>query len=114
MYLSRLFHSQRDTPAIVVLNSRGYFIANYLATNHIKGVKMVCMDLTTANIEALKKGQIEYLIGQEPEYQGFYAMKTKHEYLIFKKPVVKQNYARLDILTKENIDYYKSFNNIMY
>jgi len=114
MYLSRLFQSQKDIPAIVVLNSRGNFIANYLATNHIKGVKMICMDLTTANIEALKKGQIEYLIGQEPEYQGFYAMKTLLEYLIFKKPVERQHYVQLDILTRENIVYYKSFNNIMY
>ncbi|MBK5195403.1 MAG: substrate-binding domain-containing protein [Proteiniphilum sp.] len=114
MYLSRLFRSQRDIPAIVVLNSRGYFIANYLATNHIKGVKMVCMDLTTANIKALKKGQIDYLIGQEPEYQGFYAMKTLLEYLIFKKTVTKKNYVQLDILTRENIDFYKNFNNIMY
>ena len=114
MYLSHLFHSQKDIPAIVVLNSRGSYIANYLANNHIEGVKMVCMDLTTANIEALKKSQIEYLIGQEPEYQGFYAMKTMLEYLIFKKPVERQNYVQLDILTRENIDFYKSFNNIMY
>jgi len=114
MYLTRLFHSQKDIPAIVVLNSRGNFIANYLATNHIEGVKMICMDLTSANIEALKKGQIDYLIGQEPEYQGFYAMKMMLEYLIFKKPVEKQNYVQLDILTRENIDFYKRFNNIMY
>lgn len=114
MYLSRLFGSQKDTPAIVVLNSRGNFIADYLEANHIEGVKMVCMDLTSANIDALKKGKIDYLIGQEPEYQGFYAMKTLLEYLIFKKPVTKQNYVQLDILTRENIDYYKRFNNIMY
>lgn len=114
MYLSCLFHSQRDAPAIVVLNSRGNFIANYLATNHIEGVKMICMDLTTANIEALKKGQIDFLIGQEPEYQGFYAMKTLLEYLIFKKQIVKENFVQLDILTRENIDFYKRFSNIMY
>ncbi|MDD4453566.1 MAG: LacI family DNA-binding transcriptional regulator, partial [Proteiniphilum sp.] len=64
MYLSRLFQSQREVPAIVVLNSRGNFIADYLETNHIEGVKMICMDLTAANVEALKKGQIDYLIGQ--------------------------------------------------
>jgi LacI family transcriptional regulator len=114
MYLSRLFDSQKDTPAIVVLNSRGNFIADYLDTNHIQEVKMICLDLTAANVEALKKGRIDYLIGQEPEYQGFNAMKTLLEYLIFKKPVIKQNYVQLDILTRENIEFYKRFNNIMY
>jgi len=60
MYLSRLFGSQKDTPAIVVLNSRGNLIADYLEKNHIEDVKMICMDLTSANIEALKKGRIEF------------------------------------------------------
>ncbi|MDD4631988.1 MAG: LacI family DNA-binding transcriptional regulator [Proteiniphilum sp.] len=114
MYLSRLFRSQKEVPAIVVLNSRGNFIADYLEANHIEGVKMICMDLTSANIEALKKGQIDYLIGQEPEYQGFFAMKTMLEYLIFKKKITKENYVQLDIITQENIDFYKRFNNIMY
>lgn len=114
MYLSRLFGSQKNTPAIVVLNSRGNLIADYLEKNHIEDVKMICMDLTSANIEALKKGQIDYIIGQEPEYQGFYAMKIMLEYLIFKKPVTKQNYVQLDILIKENIDFYKRLSNTIY
>ena len=114
MYLSRLFGSQKDTPAIVVLNSRGNLIADYLEENHIEGVKMICMDLTSANIEALKKGQIDYLIGQEPEYQGFYAMKTLLEYLIFKNPVVRENYVQMDILIRENIDFYKRLSNTIY
>jgi LacI family transcriptional regulator len=74
---------------------------------------MVCLDLTTPNVEALKKGRIDFLIGQEPEYQGFRAMKTMLEHLIFNKPVKRENYVQLDILTRENIGFYKRFNNIM-
>ena len=113
-YLSRFFKSHDDIPGIVIMNSRGNYIANYLYNNKIKGVKMVCLDLTRPNVEALKGGKIDFLIGQEPEYQGFYAMKTLLEYLIFKKPVKKENYVQLDILTRETIDYYKKFNNIVY
>lgn len=72
------------------------------------------MDLTSTNIEALKNDQIDFLIGQGPEYQGFYAMKTLLEFLIFKHPVRQQNYVQMDILTKETIDYYKRFDNIVY
>ncbi len=113
-YLSRFFTNHSDIPGIVVMNSRGNYIANYLHNNNIKDIKMVCLDLTTPNVEALKKERIDYLIGQEPEHQGFYAMKTILEYLIFKKPVKKENFVQLDILTQENIDFYKKFNNIMY
>lgn len=112
--LSQFFGNNADIPGIVVMNSRGNYIANYLYNNNIKGVKMICMDLTAQNIEALKKGQIDFIIGQDPEYQGFYSMKTLLEYLIFKKPVVKQNYVQLDVLTSETVDYYKRFNNIVY
>ncbi len=114
MYLSRLFKTHKEVPAIVVLNSRGNYIADYIEANHIKGVKMVCMDLTAANVEALKKGQIDYLIGQEPEYQGFCAMKTLLEHLIIKEPVTKENYVQLDIITRENVAFYKHFGNIMF
>ncbi len=114
VYLSQFFKKNENIPGIVVMNSRGNFIANYLYTNKITGVKMICMDLTSTNIEALKNDQIDFLIGQGPEYQGFYAMKTLLEFLIFKHPVRQQNYVQMDILTKETIDYYKRFDNIVY
>jgi LacI family transcriptional regulator len=37
-------------------------------------------------------------------------MKTLITYLIYRKPVKVQNYVRLDILTRETIEYYKRFN----
>lgn len=113
-YLSHFFSRHDDIAGIVVMNSRGNYIANYLYKNHIENVKMVCLDLTVPNVEALKKGRIDFLIGQEPEYQGFYAMKTMLEYLIFKTPVKRENFVQLDILTKETIGFYKKFNNIVY
>jgi LacI family transcriptional regulator len=58
----------------------------------------------------LRNGFVDFLIGQEPEHQGFLAMKTLITYLIYRKPVQVRNYVRLDILTRETIDYYKRFN----
>lgn len=71
------------------------------------------MDVTIPNSAALKNGKIDFLIGQGPEYQGFYAMKTLLEYLIFRKSVTLENYMQLDIITKETIEYYKRFNNLL-
>ena len=108
-HLSHFFKNHQNVPGIVVMNSRGSIVSDYLYNHNIDKVKMICMDLTTPNIVAVKKGQIDLLIGQGPEYQGFYAMKTLLEYLIFKNPVTVQNFVQLDIITKETIDYYKSF-----
>ncbi len=114
MHLSRFFNNHSNVPGIVVMNSRGSIVSDYLFNNNIVDVKMVCMDVTTPNIAAVEKGHIDFLIGQGPEYQGFYAMKTLLEYLIFKQPVKVENFVQLDILTKETIKYYSSFKNLLY
>ena len=112
--LSHFFKNNVDIPGIVVMNSRGNYIADYLASKNIKNTRIICMDLTSPNVESLKQGRMDFIIGQEPEYQGFYSMKTVLEYLIFKMPVKRNNYVQIDILTKETVDFYKSFNNIVY
>ena len=95
------------------MNSPRKLHVQYIEKNRIQNVKMVCMDITAPNVKALRNGSIDFLIGQEPEYQGFYAMKTLLEYLIFKNRS-KENYVQLDIVTKETVDFYKKFNNIVY
>ena len=108
--LADFFHKNNAIGGIVVLNSRGNVIANYLAKNHINNIKLVCIDLTAQNIKALKNEHIDFLIGQNPERQGFMAMKTLIEFLIYRNPIQVENYMPLDILTKETIDYYQEFN----
>ncbi|WP_294081192.1 substrate-binding domain-containing protein [Proteiniphilum sp. UBA5384] len=108
--LAAFFQSQQNIGGVVVLNSRGGVISDYFARNKINGIRLVCMDLTASNIRGLKDGYIDFLIGQEPEHQGFMAMKTLIEYLVYRKPVKTDNYTQLDILTKETVDYYNQFN----
>lgn len=109
------FFSENDNiGGIVVLNSRGYVIANYLHKKKIKDMKVVCVDLTDANKKALKKGHIDFLIGQKPERQGYLAMKFLIEHLIYKIPVKVANILPLDILTRETIDLYSEFNDLVY
>jgi LacI family transcriptional regulator len=109
LLLSKFFHANKNIGGIVVLNSRGNIVADYFAKNNIKDIRLVCIDITDANAEALRAGFIDFLICQEPEQQGFMAMKTLVEYLIYHHSVKVENYVPLDILTKETIDYYKGF-----
>jgi len=108
--LAEFFQTQQNIGGVVVLNSRGGIVADYFARNGINDVRLVCLDLTAPNVSGLKEGYIDFLIGQEPEHQGFLAMKTLIEYLIYRRPVKVENYTQLDILTKETIGYYNQFN----
>ncbi len=108
------FNQNQKIGGIVVLNSRGNLIANYLNKKNIKNIKLVCIDLTDENTNALKNGYIDFLIGQKPERQGYLAMKFLIEHLIFKTPIIAENILPLDILTKETIDLYTEFNDLVY
>jgi LacI family transcriptional regulator len=109
-HLERFFRTHHTIGGVVVLNSRGGIVADYFSRKGISNIKLVCLDLTAPNAKGLQNGYIDFLIGQEPEHQGFLAMKTLIEYLIYRKPVKVENYTQLDILTQETIGYYNQFN----
>ena len=92
-----------------VFNSRVYQVANYL---HEKGRKLeglVGYDLLMKNVEFLQAGDVNYLIGQRPGLQGYCGVKALCNHIVFKKPVTPVKYMPIDILMKENIDFYFEF-----
>ena len=62
----------------------------------------------------MKEGNIDSLIGQNPKSQGFLAMRSLIEHLIFKLPIKVENIMPLDIVTKETIDFYSEFKDLVY
>jgi hypothetical protein len=52
--LADFFHKNNAIGGIVVLNSRGNVIANYLAKKQINNIKLVCIGLTAQNRKRLK------------------------------------------------------------
>ena len=92
-----------------VFNSRVYQVADYL---HEKGQKLeglVGYDLLRKNVESLRAREVNYLIGQRPGLQGYYGVKALCNHIVFKKPVTAVKYMPIDILMKENIDFYFEF-----
>lgn len=74
-----------------------------------KGPKIIGYDLIPKNIELLNLGKIDFLICQKPEKQGFVATNLLFDHIVKKEKVLRENYTPIDIITKENIDYYSSF-----
>ncbi len=108
--MGKFFEEHPSVKGIIVLNSRGNVVADYLQRNNINDVKLVCIDMTDRNIAKLKEGQIDYLIDQNPDYQGYMAMKTLLENLILKNKPKMENYMPLNIVTKETVDLQLEFN----
>ncbi len=92
---------------IFVPNSRVYHVAAYLEEKGLQNIRLIGYDLLPVNVEFLKKGLINFLISQKPEEQGYRGIMTLFGKIILKRDVPLVQYIPIDILTKENIDYYE-------
>lgn len=102
------FREHPEIGGICVMNSRGHIIADFLQSSGIGDVKIVAFDLTEKNIRCLQEGRIYALVCQRPERQGFLAVTTLLEYLLYKRTRhSEQNLMPLDIVLKENLPFYK-------
>jgi len=96
-----------EIQGIFVTNSQVYYLANILEELNLTNIRVIGHDLIDENISFLKKGIVDFLICQRPEEQGYNAIITLFEHLVLKKEVKNENFTSIDIITKENVDYYK-------
>lgn len=105
--IKTLLQTNPEIQGIFVTNSQVYYLANILEEMNLTHIRVIGHDLINENISLLKKGIVDFLICQRPEEQGYNAIITLFEHLILKKEVKSENYTSIDIITKENLDYYK-------
>lgn len=91
----------------ITFNSSCHIIANYLKERNIDGIYLTGYDLIEKNRVLLREGIIKLLIGQRPESQGYNAIKALTNKIIMGIEPEKINFMPIDLLIRENIDYYK-------
>ncbi len=97
----------KSVQAAVMFNSRIHELASFITRNNLPGIRLVGYDLTQGNVDCLHKGSVSFLIAQRPETQGYLGIMTLFNALVLKKEIIKTHYMPIDILSMENIDYYK-------
>ena len=106
LLLDRQFIILPSVQAIITFDSKVYRLAEYLEKMQQTDIRLLGYDLLEKNVNYLKQGVISYLIAQRPEQQVYCSVRDMCRKLILKQPVTKINYVPIDILVKENIDYY--------
>ncbi len=107
--VEQIFKKSSHIRAAIVFNSRVYQLVDILKKLRTKDVKLIGYDLSGGNMDCLKKEAISFLIAQRPENQGYQGIMALCNRLVFNKEIKRINYMPIDILTKENIDYYINF-----
>jgi len=107
--LKSAFEKNTNISAAITFNSKVYRLAGYLNELGKGDIRLIGYDLTDKNIEYIKNDVVSYLIAQRPEKQAFLTVRDLCRELIFKQEIKNINYVPIDILMKENIDDYLSF-----
>lgn len=106
-YLTARYLQENNVGYCVVFNSRAHLVSKVLQS--IAGgdaIKLVGYDTTSENSYCLHQGSIWCILGQRPETQGFNALKTLGDFLLFGQRPQRTHYTPIDVLLRENISYY--------
>ena len=104
--LDDFFRKHPNVKNGITFNSKVYIVGEYLLKQGKTAFNLMGYDLLERNVKCLMEGSVSFLIAQQPELQGFDGIKALCDYLIFKKEVPRENFMPIDLLTKENIEFY--------
>lgn len=104
--MDNVFESNPDIKGVFVTTSKAFEIASYFNQKHIQDINIVGYDLLSKNLHYLKNNTISFLINQNPKGQGYWSLKLMTDKIIFNKEVPLLKYLPLDIITKENANYF--------
>ncbi|HOW84795.1 MAG TPA: substrate-binding domain-containing protein [Candidatus Aminicenantes bacterium] len=105
----RIFARHPDLVGIFVSNASTHRAAACVQSGGCGGkVHIIGYDLIDENVRWLREGVIDFLISQQPERQGYEGIYTLYRHVVLKEPVPKKVTMQIDIITSENVDFYRS------
>lgn len=108
--LEDFFRKYPEVHAGIIFNSKAHILGDFFE-RYIpdSSFKLIGYDVIDANIEQLNKGFITHLIAQRPEVQGLNCVKALFRHLVLNEKNNVINYMPIDVLMKENIQYYNNY-----
>jgi LacI family transcriptional regulator len=97
-----------DLKGVFVTNAATFKAAEFLKRKHARSIRVVGYDLIPENVRYIKEGWIDFLIHQRPETQGYTGIYTLYRKLVLGEAVKSRVMMPIDIIAKENINYYEN------
>lgn len=104
--LNDFFQKHPDIRYGITFNSKAYTIGEYMERHGKKDFHLMGYDLLQRNVDCLRKGNIDFIIAQQPSMQGYNSVESLCNHLILKKEIKACNYMPINLLSIENIDFY--------
>ena len=105
--LKTFFETHPDVHHCITLNSKAHIVGEYLLRNNMRDIQIMGYDMVAKNAECLRQGSISFLIAQHGYQQGYSCVDTLFKAIVLRKKVQPVNYMPIELLTKENVDFYR-------
>jgi LacI family transcriptional regulator len=97
---------RRPSGLFVTNASAHLFAAELEGRSRRRDLMLVGYDLVAKNVAQMKKGNIDFLISQRPEVQGYEGIYQLHRLVVLKTKIKEKVLMPLDMYTGENIRFH--------
>ncbi len=105
--LEKFFKEQPDVHHCITFNSKAHIVGEFLQRTNRRNVQIMGYDMVKKNAECVRQGSISFLIAQHGYMQGYACVESLFEAIVLKKEIQPINYMPIELLTKENVDFYR-------
>ena len=91
----------------ITMTSKAHIVGDFLLKTNRRDVQIMGYDMVEKNARCLREGSISFLIAQHAYMQGYSCVDTLFQAIVLKKKVTPVNYMPIELLMKENVDFYR-------
>lgn len=106
--LIEAFESDAAIHGIYVTNSQVHRVAKSLKRLGKEDVVLIGHDVLQENLDYLEQGVIDFLIAHRPQDIGYKSVMAMFNYMNGANEWKRINLSSIDVILKENINYYKN------
>ena len=105
--LEAFFKDHPDIHHCITLGSKAHVMGDFLLRTNRRETQIMGYDMVKKNAECLRQGSISFLIAQHAYQQGYSSMDALFKAIVLKKKIQPVNYMPIELLTRENVDFYR-------
>ncbi len=105
--LEKYFSEHPNTHHCITLNSKAHLVGDFLLRTNKRNIQIMGYDMVEKNARCIKEGSISFLIAQHGYQQGYYSVDALVRAIILKQHVTPVNYMPIEVLARENVDFYR-------
>lgn len=105
--MEKFFTEHTDIHHCITFSSKAHIIGDFLLRTNRRNIQIMGYDMVEKNARCLREGSISFLIAQHAYMQGYSCIDTLFRAIVLKKKVNPVNYMPIELLMKENVDFYR-------